>query len=359
MVTKTRKNTIVVVALILAIGSAVSFRFNLWRDAPILGDSLNSDAPATATDENKTPRAPGTLRAQVDPQTLPPLPALDIPLANIMPELERRAANGESPAACRIAAELGRCRGLRAGREEHDRWLASRRIALELAVAGRDAQTVAAFNRVFNQELDLRESRLRALEQHCENVDLPTGAELTLRWQRAARLGDASAMRHYASGRAFGWGSILESAQLLPQYQQEAERMALELVRAGDLAMTLQLAAAAAPLASRHQSLLGQVVDEDTALSVALYRRTLAALEVVDSHIARRVATDIRGQLDLIEGGMTPHQLQRLKALEAESGSWQPVRSEELHRRTSAYGLGASGEPRECPGAPIPNASQS
>lgn len=333
----------IVIALALAVVGLRAPGTPVARPGPdVAANPAAATADAQATGKTTPPQ---------DPRHLPPLPPRGTPLAAMLPELERRAAAGESPAACRLAAELSTCRGVQAARDEHARWLAERRTALELSSAGRDAAAVETFNRVFEQELAMREQRLQALERHCDRVQAPTGAELALRWQHAARLGDPAAMRHYASGRAFGWGTIIETAPLLPQYQLEAETMARERVRAGDLAMTLQLAAATAPFASRTHSLLGQVVDEDLALSVALYRRALSALETEDSHNARRVATDIRGQLDLLEERLAPGDSDQARALEAEMRDWAPVQTDGLHRRTSAHGIGSSGEAWECPGA--------
>lgn len=336
-------------AATLLVAAVLALALAWWR-APGTPGAQSGPEPAAATGTGRDV-ASGEPATPPDPATLPPLPPAGTPLAAMLSELERRAAAGESPAACRLAAELSACRRLGAARDEHARWLAERRVALDLSTAGRDAAAAETFERVFEQELDLRERRLQALERHCAGVEPPTGAALALRWQHAARLGDPAAMRHYASGRAFSWGSIVESAPLLPQYRQEAGDMARARVRAGDLAMTLQLAAATAPLSSRTHSLLGQVVGEDLALSVALYRRVLAALETVDSHQARRVGTDIRGQLDLLEGGMTAAHRKQLAEHEAAFRDWAPVQIEALDRRTSAHGLATSGEARECPGA--------
>lgn len=339
------KTAVVLAALVLVAAAA---GIGWWREA--VPNRVPAVVPGAAEAGGVTTASPDGPLASRDTGRLPPLPALGTPLAVSLPELKRRAAAGESPVACRLAAELGMCRGLRSHREDHERWLAERRLALELSTAGKDEAAVEGFSRVFEQELELRERRLQARERHCAGVEPPSGAELAARWRHAAHLGDPAAMRHYASGRAFGWGSILDGAALLPQYRQEAEGMARERVRAGDLAMTLQLAAASAPLTSRTRSLLGQVVAEDVAWSVALYRVALMALETVDSHNARRVATDIRGQLDLLEGDMTPDQQRRAQALQIEAQAWSPVRLEDLNRQTSAHGIGWSGDVRECQG---------
>lgn len=339
--------TEVALAVIVLVAAAVGIGW--WRETASVR-ALAAAVPTAAEVGGAVAATPNSPLARRDSARLPPLPALGTPLAVSLPELKRRAAAGESPVACRLAAELGMCRGLRSHREDHERWLAERRLALELSTAGKDQAAAEGFSRVFEQELELRERRLQARERHCAGVEPPTGAELAARWRHAARLGDPAAMRHYASGRAFGWGSILDGAALFPQYRQEAEDMARERVRAGDLAMTLQLAAASAPLTSRTRSLLGQVVAEDVALSVALYRVALAALETVDSHNARRVATDIRGQLDLLEGDMTPDQQRHARALQVEAQAWSPVRLEDLNRQTSVHGIDWSGNVRECQG---------
>lgn len=323
-------------AVVLAVGAGYTVIPRQPSSVPATGAEAPAPASEAAPDAPvpvaSTPPAPAT-------QVPAPLPPLGAPLASVLPELRRRAAAGEAGAACRLAADLGNCRWLGARREDHARWLAERRAALEQQSVGGSAESIAEFTRVFEQQVELREASLRGNEARCAGVPTATHAEVVRQWAQAARLGSHVAMRHYASGQAFDWSGILDGGSELAAFRREAPAMARALAEAGDLPMTIHLAGALAPLTSRTRSLLGQALEEDPALSLALYRRALESLALADTNTARNLAEKVRQRIDLIEQFMTPAQRAEAGRREAELAQWPPIRSGSLHPATSVDGM--------------------
>lgn len=329
------KRAWVVLAGLLLVGAGIAF---LPRTpAPVA--TVDAPAPALRQDPPGDAPTPSPVGLSSRPGPPEPLPALGAPLADVLPELRRRAAAGEPGAACRLAADLDSCRWLRARREDHARWLAERRQALELQGVGGSAESIAEFTRTFDQQVEQREAGLRGHEARCAGVPAPTEAELVRHWAQAARLGSHVAMRHYASGQAFQWSGILDGANELSAFRSEAPAMARALAEAGDLPMTIHLAGALAPLSSRTRTLLGQAVAEDPVMSLALYRRALDALVGLDSGTARRLADQVRQRIDLVEQFMTPDQRADAGRRQAELAQWRPLRPDSLHPATSVDGM--------------------
>lgn len=113
---------LLVVAIALAHG-AVGWWLMQGRERPAEDEVVAPPppplAPDTATEPSVDPPpapsepvadAPPT-RADATPArpTVPPLPPIDTPLAQMLPELEARAARGDTAASCRLAVEGERC----------------------------------------------------------------------------------------------------------------------------------------------------------------------------------------------------------------------------------------------------------
>jgi hypothetical protein len=317
-----------------------------WRGSV----DLPAPPPSPPSQQGVAPEALSTRRA-VQPSLATgeeALPELDAPLATTLPELQRLAGSGHPRAACRLAAEIERCATVSALRQEHDRWLAERGRALELARRVDDPGAAQRFDAEFQAQLARREEVLRGISAHCATVDVAAPLDRIARWRAAARLGDPTAIRQYASGRVFSWGDIVATSAALPDYRREAEPMLLSLAAAGDLEATLLLAAAYSSLPSSSRSLLGQAVTPDGARSLALYRRALAAVREVDSHAARTLASDIGQQLDQLENNLPPEALQRAGEWQAETGAqWAAADPVDVGRRP----ITALGTPRPAPPA--------
>lgn len=292
----------------------------VYRSAPRPGVQVEAMAsPSAQQTRDITPASPVARSHE-------PLPPLDLPLARALPALQRQAAAGDPAAACRLAAEYQNCLSLPQQREELGAWLAQRRRALELVTAnGPNTEYVDTFQKSFDQELAVRENRLAPRERRCEGVELPAPAVVLRQWRQAALLGDPTAMRYYASGNAFRWSNVLDSADVLAAYRNEAPAMAWSLVRQGDLLMTLRVASAASSLTRFSPGLLDQVIDDDPALALALYRRVLEALDGQDGHDARRFIRDLERKIDLVEQASTPEQVQDATRRSLELQAWSPL----------------------------------
>ncbi len=297
-------------------------------------------SPAATSDAGERVAVPSAATTASVPREPKPLPPLDTPLATILPDLEQRAAAGDAAAACRIAAERATCGWLRAQREHHLAWAAAEQKKFEIASASASPEVVAQAARQLDVEMSRREAQLEANESRCEGVEVPSPASIAANWRRAARLGSPSAMRYWASGQAIQPNGVLDALDELAAYRAGAPAMAHLLVRDGDLAMTLLMATATAPLSSRTMSLLGQAVEEDAALSLALYRRALAALEAAGDPRAGNLATGVRQRIEVISGLMPPEQLAAAKARELEFAAWQPLQVGQVPNTLDARGQG-------------------
>lgn len=342
-----KRRFVLSLAGLLAIAAVLSFayRFTPRADAP---SDAAAEAPPPAQDTGNTAAARPASRPDE------PLPPLDMPLARALPALQRQAAAGVPAAACRLAAEYQNCLSLPQQREELAAWLAQRRRALELVTAnGTNTGHVHTFQKSFEQELALREGKLAPRERRCEGVELPAPAVVLRHWRQAALLGDPTAMRYYASGNAFRWSNVLDSADVLAAYRNEAPAMAWSLVRQGDLLMTLRVASAASSLTRFSPGLLDQVIEDDPALALALYRRVLEALDGQDSHDARRFIHDLERKIDLVEQASTPAQVQDAARRSLELQAWSPLSLRGLGRYTYTDGARLSANAAACQGVAL------
>lgn len=340
-----KRRLVVVLAGFMAIAALVLLAYRFGPRADAQADAKRKNASSAQQAGGSTAIRPAVRPAE-------PLPPLDLPLASALPALQRQAAAGVPAAACRLAAEYQNCMSLPEQREELAAWLAQRRRALELTTAnGTRTENVDIFQRNFEQELALRENRLAPRERRCEGVELPTAAAVLRQWRQAALLGDPTAMRYYASGSGFRWSNVLDSADVLAAYRNEAPAMAWSLVRQGDLLMTLRVASAASSLTRFSPGLLDQVIEDDPALALALYRRVLEALEGQDGHDARRFALDLERKIDLVEQASTPGQLQEARTRALELQSWTPLSLRGLGRYTYTDGARLPASPAACQNA--------
>lgn len=352
------------IAIVLAVAMAVVLflKFGPWSAAVPADAGASADAVATAGGEQAVDGIEATPAAQPGPESpaapAGPLPPLDAPLAAILPELERRAAAGDAAAACRIAADRATCGWLRAQREHHLAWAAREQQKLEMASSGASPDVVAQAARRLNAEMSRREAQLEASESRCAGIEAPRPAQIAADWRRAAQLGSPSAMRYWASGQAIQPNGVLDALDELTAYRAGAPAMARQLVREGDLAMTLAMANATAPLSSRTLSLLGQAVDEDAALSLALYRRALLALENSSDGQAAELAAGVRGRIEVISGLMPPEQLAEAARRELDFGGWAPLKVDRVPNTLNARGQGVLALPVHCQaeaGEPLPD----
>lgn len=299
--------------------------------------------PAVAVDVSaEEPNATAAATATTAPEPRPasgPLPDLGAPLGLVIDDLQRRAAAGEAPSACRLAAEFSYCDQLRYRRADAERWLAERKQALSLIT---DPEAVRNASASIDREMALRERRIETLAKHCDGVALPDAAQQSRQWRQAALLGSRTAMRQYASGNAFRWNSLMSSLPELTAYRNEAERMATTLAREGDVEMTLALASGYDPMPSGNRSLLAQTMTADGARALALYRRLLQSLDGLEDRPQAQLRRQIEARVELLEASLAPEDGARADALlSGELASWsQPA----VNGRVPERALGAMGD---------------
>lgn len=235
-------------------------------------------APVDAVD-----RAPPTIAAPVEGATEPPLEAAGrasparvtaarpvplppdgAPLVEIIDDLERRARASDARAACRLAAEIGRCASL-ARREA----VIAQSLNAPPPPDGpqSDPSQIERFvDNAARQQVELE--RDQAL---CAGVPRERMRDAAPWMLAAARAGNEAAMMAFASGMWMMFDPYaMRHADVLAAYSREAERMALSLAEAGSPAMARSLGMAYATGAPAGP--LGGVVDPDPVRGHALLR---------------------------------------------------------------------------------------
>jgi hypothetical protein len=246
-------------------------------------------------------------------------------LALVVDGLKARSDAGDPGAACRLAAELAYCEHRDVARAEYDQWLADRQRALDMLPDAADKQRMAA---KISQRMEMREGMIDRMSRHCEGVQVGSANDIAAQWRRAALLGSPAAMKHYASGNAFRWSSLLDSLPMLATYRSEAESFALRVARDGDAEMLMALAVGYDPTASQRQNLLSQALHPNAARSLALYQRVQAVVEAMPenergrlSGLQRQLASR-RSALENILSAQDKAEARRV--LEQELSAWSP-----------------------------------
>lgn len=286
-------------------------------------------APDAAPAEGEAPVALSSKEASAVPEPAAkvaaaparPLPDPAQPLPAVIAELEQRARAGEAAAACRLAAEWSHCSALPERRAAFDGWLAERRRALDMLPEAMRAEAAANIER----EMPIREQSLRELQAHCGEVPVPSPSEVARMWRAAATGGNPAALRQYASGHAFKWGTLMDVLPELATYRAEAPGLARLAASRGDLDIALALASAYAPTGRRERTLLQQSVPADPAQGLALYRRIEAALDA-SGNGDTLVAMEVTERITTLEKSLMPEQLAEAARHGGEmQAQWQPL----------------------------------
>lgn len=245
-----------------------------------------STAPVANAAKPSAPGAPHNAAAipRYNAGTARPLPSVDTPLRLILPELQRRAAN-EPAAACRLAAEMEYCDGLRtrlAGAENN-----LDVFEQQLERMPQDTQQQREQRQRMAESYRNMTDRLLTQSEHCAQVPPISPDQRAAYWRRAALAGVPAAMRHYASGNAFRYQDVLDSLPGLATYRGEAESVARAAAQRGDARMMASLAYAYSPQREgMRRSFLGQAVQPDPVESLALF------LQLRDSLPAQEAGAD-------------------------------------------------------------------
>lgn len=214
--------------------------------------------------------------------TARPLPALDTPLRLVLPELQRRAAN-EPAAACRLAAEMEYCDGLRQRLSGAENNLDNFERQLE-SMPNDTAQQREQRQRMADGYQSMTE-KLLTQSDHCAQVPPITAEQRAGYWRRAALAGHPAAMRQYASGNAFRYQQLLDNLPALAVYRGEAESIARTAAQRGDARMLASLAYAYAPgRDSMRRGFLSQTVQPNPVESLSLFLQLRDSLPPADAN---------------------------------------------------------------------------
>ena len=263
--------------LLTVLAGAVVLGVPLWRAGSGAGGAPEQGAPPLADqgDGEKAASRRGAASAPFRPENLAPLPPLDTPLRQVVGELERRAAAGDSSAACRLAAEFERCEQLRFKLGAMQAARGEMRAMVEREPLGAQARDAFAGRM---EEYDRMLAGAADEFAHCDGMARTGGAQRARHWRNAALAGHPVALRHYAIGNAFRFNDLLDAVPELAIYRQEAEAMARRAATGGDLAMLHALAMAYLPVEDSgpdltrmgHRTFLAQTVAPDAEQALAL-----------------------------------------------------------------------------------------
>ena len=223
-------------------------------------------APLTAGAAVAAKRMRGTPVA-VAAAAFAPLPAADVPVALVLPELRRRAEGGDVRARCRLAFELIRCAAYTNQRAQVERWLRMR-----ARDPGGHGILVSGSSDFAGQEVLMAE---RAGE--CAAVPAAELARADDDLYRAAIAGNLEATLRYIDGQGFGLvGRFAPTTRPdmgylrhpgFARWQREAPRLAQALLRAGEPAVLDLLHGAYL----NDESPFAALVPDDPARAFAIY----------------------------------------------------------------------------------------
>ncbi|MGO1072930.1 hypothetical protein [Lysobacter sp. CA199] len=239
-------------------------------DAPAEASTAATVAPSQAA----PPRAgggngPNASIPRYSTGTARPLPSLETPLRLVLPELQRRAAN-EPAAACRLAAEMEYCDGLRQRLAGAENGLDN--FERQLERMPKDTPQQREQRKRMADSYQSMTDKLLTQSEHCADVPPMSAEQRAGYWRRAALAGHPAAMRHYASGNAFRQQQLLDALPALATYRGEAESIARTAAMRGDRRMLASLAYAYSPRRdSMRRNFLGQTVKSDPVESLSLF----------------------------------------------------------------------------------------
>ncbi|MBD9468221.1 hypothetical protein [Pseudoxanthomonas sp. PXM01] len=227
-----------------------------------------SDTAGAAPTAQANPATPDRAAGKPRPPNRP-LPDLQLPLRDVLPDLRARANAGEPDAACRLAAEMEYCDRIATQLSSLSEAMKSTNVRLPQGT--RMTPELQATVRQTQQAMAAGAERMLQESAHCEGVPAVSANQRLQYWRTAASGGNVVAMRHYAVGNAFRMNEMLQNLDNLRIYQREAETFAKRAVAEGDLSTVLALAAAHNPAQPGQRHLLAQAVTPDRSQALALY----------------------------------------------------------------------------------------
>lgn len=298
--------TLAVLALV-ALSFGAGRRQAASRPEPPPAGAWNTEAPGEETSLREPVRPVSETRDAL------PLPPLDTPLRLTASELASRAARGDAPAACRLAAEYEWCDAL--GRERAN----AARLVERLPPPDRDRPAApdpfADRRQAAQVDLDAAEERFA---RHCAGAPVLGAARRVGYWRQAALQGHPAALRHYAVGNAFRFHDLLDALPELERYRREAGTLALRGANAGDPAMMYVLAMAHAEGSDgQYRPFLAQTLSPDAGRALVWFRRLQDSPTVQRLPEAHAVRREIERSLSSLSRLVPPDELRRAEAASA------------------------------------------
>ena len=311
-------------------------------------------ASMSAPDRNAAAVHAGDVAAASDPMSDPaaasgatrprraeaPLPDLTTPLRDTWHGLKQRADAGEAGAACRLAAEMEFCDGIRLRLDAASAMLADHEaMAAPPGAADADAATRADARR---RAITTGSERLLEQSRHCEGAPAFSPQDSVRYWRSAALGGHVGAMRHYAVGNAFRMNDTLDNLDALRVYRREAETIAQRAVAAGDLLTAAALASAYSPQRrGNRRYLLAQSVQPDAGRALALFLYVRERLRV-GPEPPPRLQARLDSTIRTLEAELSPAALSQARAQAAAYPATTPVTPREYALLSRATGTGAT-----------------
>lgn len=167
-------------------------------------------------------RPPGAARTSAVVE----LPPANMPLVDSFTVLDAEARRGNATAACRLGAELARCKRLRmfqtwaVNDEQETRWLDPRR----------DEATI---ERRINEVAE-RTELLESVARTCADVEQLPSQEVARYFAVAARKGHVPSMVEYLGAAHMGAGTLMRDPSFIAEYRRDASSMLPRALASGD-----------------------------------------------------------------------------------------------------------------------------
>ncbi len=239
--TSKHRNKLLVAALLVLVTSWVGWN-TLSRDAASAiadrseevvgaddenaGEVLAEGEPSRSTRRQAELSGAKPIPPTIQPTQSPPLPGL-LPPTELVELLEPRARAGDAAAACRLAAELVKCRTAL-------QWttMSEQQIVQNLATLGQHEGITA--ERIERTRNDYEARNLR--KSQCEAVPLSLRGEAPWLYLQAARQGNVQSMVAFAQVAGVGGAEMVTNLDLYMAYREQAFPLWRQALQAGSVA---------------------------------------------------------------------------------------------------------------------------
>jgi hypothetical protein len=272
------------------------------------------DPAAPTLSEGKSQSGMGNAERSVQRSiSLDSLPPEEVPLREAIRDLERRAAQGDAQASCRLAAEYNYCEAAKVNLGKFERQLSD----IEKAKNVLSRENVAF--------IALDADAVTRQVEHCAGVAIPSHAQRFKYLRDAALRGHLPSLVEYSLGRFSGRLTILDELKV---YRNEAVPLAERAARAGSARALLALAAAYSPPGYEAviSGMFREIVEPDPVEALTLYYHLRNSLESDPSMDARRMREEAdKAIAQLLKEVSSEKAISAAEEARRRRAAWKPI----------------------------------